>query len=76
LVPGAGIGYAIDYSWHVAGLQADGFTAINLSLALPIKLTKNAVLTPYIAGNLPVDALDDAGEDAIVFGGVKLSVSF
>jgi len=76
LVPGASIGYAQDYSWHVAGFQTDGFTAINLSLALPIKLTKSATLTPYIAGNLPVDALDDAGEDAQLYGGVKLSVSF
>jgi hypothetical protein len=76
LVPGASIGYAVDYSWHVAGFQADGFTAINLSLALPIKLTKNATLTPYVAGNLPVDALDDAGQDSQIYGGVKLSVSF
>lgn len=76
LVPGASIGYAQDYSWHVVGAQFSGFTAINLSLALPIKLTKSATLTPYIAGNLPVDALDDAGEDAQLYGGVKLSVSF
>jgi hypothetical protein len=76
LVPGVSIGYAQDYSWHIAGFQTDGFTAVNLSLALPIKLTKSATLTPYVAGNLPVDALDDAGQDAQVYGGVKLSVSF
>lgn len=76
LVPGVSIGYAQDYSWHIAGFETSGFTTINLSLALPIKLTKNAVLTPYVAGNLPIDALDDAGEDAQIFGGVKLSVSF
>ncbi len=76
LVPGASIGYGFDYSWHVAGLELEGFTAINLSLALPIKLTKNATLTPYVAGNLPVDVLDDAGQDAQVYGGIKLSVAF
>ena len=76
LVPGVSIGYAQDYSWHVAGFSADGFTAVNLSLALPIKLTKSATLTPYVAGNLPIDALDDAGEDSQIYGGVKLSVSF
>jgi hypothetical protein len=76
LVPGASIGYAQDYSWHLAGFSADGFTAVNLSLALPIKLTKTATLTPYVAGNLPVDALDSAGQDAIVYGGIKLSVTF
>ena len=26
--------------------------------------------------NLPIDALDDAGEEAAIFGGVKLSVAF
>jgi hypothetical protein len=76
LVPGVSIGYAQDYSWHVIGAQTSGFTAVNLSLALPIKLTKYATLSPYVAGNLPIDALDDAGEEAAIFGGVKLSVAF
>lgn len=76
LVPGASIGYAKDYSWHIAGFETDGFTAVNLSLALPIKLTRSATLTPYVAGNIPVDALDDAGEDAQIYGGVRLSVRF
>lgn len=76
LVPGISIGYAQDYSWHVVGAQFSGFSTVNLSLALPIKLTKNATLAPYVAGNLPVDALDDAGEDAAIYGGVKLSVTF
>jgi hypothetical protein len=76
LVPGASIGYAADYNWHLAGAGLDGFTAVGLSLALPIKLTKAATLTPYVAANLPIDALDSAGEDALFFGGVRLSVSF
>lgn len=76
LVPGASIGYVADYSFHVVNAGFDGFTAVGLSLAMPIKLTKNATLAPYIAGNLPIDALDSAGEDAQLFGGVRLSVSF
>jgi len=76
LVPGASIGYAQDYSWHVAGFDRSGFTAVNLSLAMPIKLTSHATLTPYVAGLLPIDTLDAAGEDAIVYGGIRLSVSF
>lgn len=76
LVPGASIGYGLDYSWHIVGFQQDGFTAVNLSLALPIKLTRAATLTPYVAANLPIDALESAGEDSIIYGGVRLSVSF
>jgi len=79
LVPGASIGYGVDYTWHVVGAESivgDGFTAVNLSLAAPIKLSSRATLTPYIAGNLPVDALDDAGEDNKLYGGVSLSVRF
>lgn len=76
LVPGVSIGYVNDYSWHIARISDSGFTAVGLNLALPIKLTKSAVLTPYVAANLPIDVLDDRGEDNQIFGGVRLSVSF
>lgn len=79
LVPGASIGYGVDYDWHVNGgaaLVDDGFTAVNVSLALPIQLCKSATLTPFIACNIPVDALDDAGEDTKLHGGVMLTVRF
>jgi hypothetical protein len=80
LVPGATVGYANEYSYHfdVLGSQpaVDGFTHVGLSLALPIKLTKSATLTPFIAANLPVDELDDLGEDNQLHGGVSLSVKF
>ncbi len=76
LVPGASIGYVNDYSYHIVNAGFDGFTAVGLSLALPIKLTKNATLTPYVAANLPVDVLDDVGEDSQIYGGIRLSVSF
>jgi hypothetical protein len=89
LVPGANIGYGVDYNYQTGtlinfinqlfgadGAIADGFTAVTLSLAAPIKLTSRATLTPYIAGRLPVDALDDLGEDNEVYGGVSLSLKF
>lgn len=77
LVPGVGIGYGVDYNYHVERFHGiDGFTAVNVSLALPIKLCKSATVTPYIAGNLPIDALDDLGEDNQLYGGVSLSVRF
>lgn len=75
LVPGANIGYGVDYTYHIEGAAGiDGFSHVGLSLALPIKLTKSATLTPYIAGNLPIDELD--GLDNQLFGGVSLSVKF
>lgn len=80
LVPGASIGYHSNYTWHfdpaVVGNTGDGFTAVNLSLSLPIKLTKTATLTPFVAWNLPIDSLDDAGVDDQVHGGVSISVKF
>lgn len=79
LVPGASIGYAVDYSYHIQGLNVDGFTAVNLSLGLPIKLSKHATLTPFVAWNLPIDGLDEEGSvlaDDQLHGGVRLSLSF
>lgn len=77
-VPSVGIGYAIDYDWQLVSdaSQLDGFTAVSLSLSAPIKVTKNLTITPYISASLPVDALDDAGEDEELFGGVSISFKF
>ncbi len=75
IVPGASIGYNIDYNWQTPGYRpGDGFTAVNLSIALPIKLTKRATLTPFIAYNIPVDALD--AEDEQLHGGASINVKF
>jgi hypothetical protein len=79
LVPGASIGYGVDYNYQIPlfsffGAEVNGFTAATVSLAAPIKLSSRATLTPYIAGNLPVDELD--GFDNEVYGGVSLSVKF
>lgn len=70
LVPAALVSYGNDY------YGVSGFNHVKLSLSAPIKLTKTATLTPYIAGNLPIDALDNLGEEDRVYGGVTLSVSF
>ncbi len=70
LVPAALIAYGQDY------YGVSGFNHVKLSLSAPIKLTKTATLTPYIAGNIPLDELDALGEEDRVYGGVTLSVSF
>jgi hypothetical protein len=70
LVPGALISWADSY------YGISGGNHVALTLKLPIQLTPTATLTPYIAGNLPYDKLDDAGEDDQVYGGVSLSISF
>lgn len=70
LVPGAAISFGTDY------YGVNGGNTVKVSLAAPIKLTKTATLTPYIAGNLPYGSLKDNGEKSRVYGGVALSVTF
>ncbi len=79
LVPGANIGYGNHYSYQidVGGFKprADGFTAVETSLAMPIKLSRRATLTPYVAVNFPLNELSSA-EDNRIYGGVSLAVKF
>lgn len=70
LVPAALVSYGVDY------YGVDGFNHVKLALSAPIKLTSTATLSPYIAYNLPIDALDDLGEEDQIYGGITLSVSF
>lgn len=70
IVPGVLISFGTDY------YGVDGGETIKPSVAFPIKLTKTATLTPYIAGNIPFDSLHSNGEDARVYGGISLSVTF
>lgn len=70
LVPAALISYGVDY------YGVTGFNHVKVGLSVPIKLTGTATLTPYVAGNLPIDELDSLGEDSEIYGGVSLSVSF
>jgi hypothetical protein len=47
------------------------------SLSAPIKLTKTATLTPYIAYNISLDTRHSNNtQDSEIFGGVKLGVTF
>ncbi len=85
LVPGANVGYADHYSYQFSALgfrpEVDSFTTVTVSLAMPIKLTKRATLTPYVAGNLPLNDLRKYADviplqDNQLYGGVNLSVKF
>lgn len=77
IVPGANLGYAIDYSWHDRNFSSDSFTHVGVSVAFPVKLTSRATLTPYIAANFPLSALDNTNvDDNKLYGGVSLSVKF
>ncbi|MBX7210290.1 MAG: hypothetical protein K1X78_18385 [Verrucomicrobiaceae bacterium] len=77
IVPGANIGYAIDYSWHDRNFSGDNFTHVGVSIAFPVKLSSRATLTPYIAANFPLTALDNTNvDDDKLYGGVSLSVKF
>ncbi|MGK0189518.1 MAG: hypothetical protein ACI9R3_005335 [Verrucomicrobiales bacterium] len=70
LVPSVAAGFGDDY------YGVSGGNHVGVSLALPIQLTATASLTPYIAGNIAIDSLDDLGEEDQVFGGVALTVGF
>jgi len=74
LVPGATVSFVEVESADFA-LDLDGFHHITAYLKAPIKLAKNVVLTPYIAGNFPLSDIDDV-QDNIVYGGASLAVSF
>ncbi len=69
LEPSVAIGYSSNY------FAEDGFTHILVSLGLPLKLAETTTLTPYVAGNIPLEVLDE-NQDVELFGGVALAVSF
>ena len=70
LDPGVVVGFGDDY------YGVNGGNHVGLTLGLPIQLTKSATLSPYIAYNIPIDSLDNAGEPEKFYGGVSLAVSF
>lgn len=67
--PSVAVGYSANY------YETDGFTHVLATLAFPVKLTETATLTPYVAGNIPLEIFED-DQDPQVFGGVSLAVSF
>jgi hypothetical protein len=86
IVPAVVTGYGFDYyTLPQNGATAGGWTSVVPSISAPIKLTKSATLTPYVAYNISLDARHDAAkgtvlngnaQDSEFFGGVRLSVSF
>jgi hypothetical protein len=72
LVPAVNVGYN-------AGLNTNenDWNHVGVRLALPIALSKNATLLPYIAGNFALSATEGAfAKDDVFLGGVSLSVNF
>jgi hypothetical protein len=76
LVPAVKAGYGFTNYYTFGGHQS-GLTHVIPSLSAPIKLTKTATLTPYIAYNISLDTRHlNNTQDSEIFGGVKLGVSF
>ena len=59
---------------EVVGGQADGLTAVTITVGAPIGLTDNASLTPYLGINAGLEDNQDAGDE--IFSGISLSVGF
>jgi hypothetical protein len=77
LVPAVKMGYGFTNYYTVLGSQQSGLTHVIPSLSAPIKLTKSATLTPYVAYNISLDTRHaNNTQDSEFFGGVKLGVSF
>lgn len=85
IVPAVQGGYGIDYYTGTRGptfagvaTQSSGFTHVLFSISTPVKLTKIATLTPYVAWNFAGSTRNymNATHDNEIFGGVKLTVAF
>ncbi len=83
LVPAVKIGYGFGSYYtatNAAGFNrgsSSGWTHVIPSLSAPIKLTKTATLTPYVAYNISMDTRHfNNSQDSEIFGGVKLGVTF
>jgi hypothetical protein len=53
----------------------DGLDNATLLLSLPVQITGNATLTPFLGGSLALDAIEDISEDEF-WAGATLDVSF
>ena len=63
IVPAVRTGYGFDYyTLPQNGSRAGGWTHVIPSISAPIKLTKSATLTPYIAYNISLDSRHDAAK--------------
>jgi hypothetical protein len=92
IIPGAVISY-LDRNDYVSeqpeiwppimasGYDASGMNHAALYIKAPITLKSNVTLTPYIAYNMPLDTIEDAGglnpdQDDQFYGGASLTVGF
>lgn len=69
IVPHVNLGYGINYKYgfsqgmrnYVSNIPGpsgvNGFTAVTAGIDFPIRLTRNATLTPYVAINVPMNGL-------------------
>jgi hypothetical protein len=90
IVPAVQTGYGMNYytgnqsallnnvGLPLAGSPTSGFTHLLVSVSAPVKLTKMATLTPYVAWNHSFDLRTGLNftKHNEVFGGVKLSLAF
>ncbi len=78
LVPAVKLGYGFTNYYTIVGTSnQSGLTHVIPSLSAPIKLTKTATLTPYIAYNMSLTTRHfNNTQDSEIFGGVKLGVTF
>lgn len=77
LVPAVKAGYGFTNYYTIPGGRQSGLTHVIPSLSAPIKLTKTATLTPYVAYNISLDTRHlNNTQDSEFFGGVKLGVTF
>lgn len=75
IVPAVAAGYSVGDYYTANGAQG-GFTHVIPSVSTPIKLSKNATLTPYAAYNISGTQRRGNTTDSELFGGLKLSLSF
>ena len=66
----AGVSYAIDY------YRSDGWNHAFATVSLPIAVSETITLTPYVAGTLALEGLEDAGESDQFLAGIRMSVGF
>jgi hypothetical protein len=77
LVPAVKFGYGFSNYYTIPGTSRSGATHVIPSISAPIKLTRTATLTPYIAYNISLDTRHaNNTQDSEIFGGVKLGVTF
>lgn len=78
VVPGAVISYL---DRDQGAVDINDFNHFAVYVKAPITLKENVTLTPYVAWNCPLDAIDSAGglnngQDDEFYGGVALTVGF